>query len=74
MHGCEGEPSAGEVARVEPFAEKHAGRDVGTHAAGAVHADRASAGRLFDFAQAATELNVGDVEGAGQVPFGELGC
>src|SRR5450631_2983725 len=44
VHGGEGEPSAGEVARLEPFAEKYAGREVGTDAAGAVHADRASIG------------------------------
>src|SRR5664280_1479475 len=43
VHGCEGEPSAGEVAGIEPLAEKYAGREVGTHAAGAVHSDRAPA-------------------------------
>jgi hypothetical protein len=44
VYGCEGEPSAGEVAGIEPCAEKYAGGEVGADAAGAVHADRASAG------------------------------
>ena len=44
VYGCEGEPSAGEVAGIETCAEKYAGREVGADAAGAVHADRAPAG------------------------------
>jgi hypothetical protein len=74
VYGCEGEPSAGEVAGVEPCAEKDAGCEVGADAAGAVHADRASSRCCGDFAQPAPELKVGDIERAGQVAFGELGC
>src|SRR5665647_430936 len=73
VEGLQSEPSAREVAGVEPFTEQHAGCEVGADAAGAMHAHRAPAGRLGDLVQLLSQLEVGDVEGAGEVALGILG-
>src|SRR5665647_1298406 len=48
----EREPSAGEVAGVEPHTSQYAGGQVGADAAGAVHTDLATAGQCGDLVEA----------------------
>src|SRR5674476_276053 len=72
VDSLESEPSAGEVAGVDPFTEQHTGGEVGADTAGAQHAHLAPAGSRGDLIQPLPQFEVGDVEGTVEVALGIL--